>query len=111
MLGSCMLLALGCKQGQVQETAYVGNGRYEGPPPLCFQLRKEARFNQQSTSNLWAHFNNTCQFPVQCDLFTSVRDDPFHVALPGNGTRSLLVEANSPERSFDVDMECAWEEQ
>jgi hypothetical protein len=36
------LLVLGCRP-TVEPTAYVGDGTYEGEPPMCLQHREESR--------------------------------------------------------------------
>src|SRR5688572_1419440 len=102
------LVISACGKGAVQQTGYAGDGRYEGQPPMCFQIDKEARPSASTQHHLMALFNNTCRFAVSCDVTNSVNDNEQQVNVPANMNRNLLIAMNSDERSFDIDLFCSW---
>lgn len=102
------VLLAACGKSAVQETGYAGDGRYEGQPPMCFQIDTEVRPSPSTQYNLLALFNNTCRFAVQCDVTNTVNDNEQQVNVPANMNRNLLVALNSDERNFDIDVFCSW---
>lgn len=103
------LLALACHSSAVQPTAYVGDGTYEGQPPMCLQHREESRPGPYKRS-LLVHFNNTCDFALDCMVYSDVADTEQRVILIGNGRASLLVASGQDVSSFDVDLDCQWQD-
>ena len=104
-----LLLALlwpGCRPS-VEPTAYVGDGMYEGDPPMCFQHREESRPGPWKRS-LLVHFNNTCDFALDCLVYNDDADTEQRVVVLGNGRASLLVATGQDTTSFDVDLDCQW---
>jgi hypothetical protein len=101
------LLALGCRPA-VQPTAYVGDGLYEGDPPLCLQHDEESRPGNWKRS-LLVHFNNTCDFAFDCLVYNDVADNEQRVVILGNARASLLVATGQEDTSFDVELDCQWQ--
>ena len=99
---------LGCHSA-VQPTAYMGDGLYEGAPPMCFQLRKESRPTNQART-LLVHFNNTCDFALDCLVYNDVTEQEQRAVVIANGRATLLVAAGSDASSFDVELSCQWRE-
>jgi len=97
---------LGCHSA-VQPTAYMGDGLYEGAPPMCFQLRKESRPTNQART-LLVHFNNTCDFALDCLVYNDVTEQEQRAVVIANGRATLLVAAGSDASSFDVELSCQW---
>jgi hypothetical protein len=104
---SLALLALGCRPA-VEPTAYVGDGTYEGAPPMCLQHREESRPGPWKRS-LLVHFNNTCDFAFDCLVYNDAVDNEQRVVLVGNGRASLLVATGQDATSFDVELDCQWQ--
>lgn len=102
------LLVTACAKGAVQQTGYAGDGRYEGQPPMCFQIDKQVRPSASTQHHLMVLFNNRCRHAVACDVTNSVNDNEQQVNVPSNMNRNLLIALNSDERSFDVDVFCSW---
>ena len=98
----------GCAKDAVQQTGYVGDGRYEGQPPMCFQIDKESKPSASTQHHLMVLFNNTCGYAVECDVTNDVNDNEQQVNVPANMNRNLLIELNSDKRSFDIDVFCSW---
>lgn len=109
MVALVALVALGaCGNNAVQQTGYAGDGRYEGQPPMCFQIDKEARPSASTQYHLMVLFNNRCAYAVACDVTNSVNDNEQQVNVPANMNRNLLIAMNSDERRFDIDLFCSW---
>jgi hypothetical protein len=106
--GLCLLVLSGCRP-TVEPTAYVGDGTYEGSPPMCLQSRKESRPGPWQRS-LLVHFNNTCDFGMDCLVYNDVTEQEQRVVVMPNGRTALLVAAASDESSFDIDLHCTWHE-
>ena len=104
----CVGLALwaSCRPA-VEPTAYVGDGLYEGPPPLCFQHRNEARRGTYQSA-LMVHFNNTCDYPVDCLVYNVVTEQEQHVVVAANGRFHLVVAAGVDAQRFDIELDCQW---
>jgi hypothetical protein len=107
-LGLALTLSLGCRPS-VQPTAYVGDGVYEGEPPMCLQQRKESRPGPWQRS-LLVHFNNTCDYSFDCSVYNDVTEQDQRVVVFANNRATLLITASSDESSFDIDMDCTWKE-
>ena len=101
------LLVLGCRPA-VQPTAYVGDGTYEGSPPMCLQHDEESKPGPWKRSFL-VHFNNTCDFAFDCLVYNDVVDNEQRVVLLGNARASLLVATGQDDTSFDVELDCQWQ--
>ncbi|HEU5074667.1 MAG TPA: hypothetical protein VFU02_10845 [Polyangiaceae bacterium] len=97
-----------CGKDAVQQTGYAGDGRYEGQPPMCFQVDTQVRPSASTQYHLMALFNNTCRYAVTCDVTNSVNDNEQQVNVPANMNRNLLIALNSDERRFDIDLFCSW---
>ena len=108
LLLAAWLSTFGCAKSQVQQTGYAGNGRYEGQPPMCFQIQKETRPSASSQNHLLAHFNNTCRHAVACDVTNTENDQVQQVNVPAMQNRSLLIALSSEQRNFDIDVDCSW---
>jgi len=109
MIAFAIAIALGaCGKSAVQQTGYAGDGRYEGQPPMCFQMDKQVRPSASSQNHLMVLFNNRCRYDVECDVTNSVNDNEQHVNVPSTMNRNLLIALNSDERNFDVDVFCSW---
>ncbi len=104
-----VLSVAGCGKSAVQQTAYVGDGMYEGEPPMCLQHKKESRPSSASLRSLLVHFNNTCDFAVDCLVYNDVSEQEQRVVVLPNRRWSLLVAAGTEERSFDVELNCVWQ--
>jgi hypothetical protein len=100
--------ALGCHSA-LQPTAYMGDGLHEGDPPLCFQLRKESRATNRAR-NLMVHFNNTCDFALDCLVYNDVTEQEQRAVVVANGRSTLFVAAGVDASSFDVELSCQWHE-
>lgn len=98
-----------CSKPVMQDVAYVGDGTYEGEPPMCLQYRKESHAETKQRS-LWVHFNNTCSFPLSCLVYNDVSEQELQVVLLKYQPKSLLLLAGSDESSFDVELNCTWQE-
>jgi hypothetical protein len=107
-LGLGLLLALGCRPS-VEPTAYVGDGVHEGEPPMCLQKRKESRPGPWQRS-LLVHFNNTCDYSFDCNVYNDVTEQDQRVVVFANNRATLLITASADESSFDIDLHCAWKE-
>jgi hypothetical protein len=105
-LGLGLLSALGCRPS-VTPTAYVGDGVYEGSPPLCLQVRKESRPGPWQRT-LIVHFNNTCDFALDCNVYNDVTEQDQRALMFPDRRTSLLLTASSDESSFDIEMDCMW---
>ena len=99
---------LGCHSA-VQPTAYVGDGLHEGDPPLCFQHREESRPTNQGRT-LIVHFNNTCDFTLDCLVYNDVTEQEQQAVVIANARATLLVAAGSDASRFDVELNCQWRE-
>lgn len=102
------LLCAACRPS-VEPTAYVGDGTYEGEPPMCLQHREESRPGPWKRS-LLVHFNNTCDFAFDCMVYNEIADTEQRVVLIGNGRASLLVATGQDVTSFDVELDCQWQD-
>lgn len=71
---TALVLLGACGKDAVQQTRYAGDGRYEGQPPLCFQIDTQVRPSAISQYHLMALFNNTYRYAVLCDVTNSVND-------------------------------------
>jgi len=105
-IAALQLGALGCKSA-VQPTAYMGDGLYEGEPPLCFQLRKESRPTNQART-LIAHFNNTCDFALDCLVYNDVTEQEQRAIVIANGRATMIVATGTDASSFDLELSCQW---
>lgn len=105
--GAVALGALGCRPS-VEPTAYVGDGTYEGEPPMCLQYDEESRPGAYKRS-LIVHFNNTCDFAVDCMVYNDVVDNEQRVVVLGNGRAALLVATGQDAKSFGVELHCQWQ--
>jgi hypothetical protein len=108
--GSCCLCALllaGCKKA-TQEVAYVGDGTYEGEPPMCLQYRKESKPGVKARS-LWVHFNNTCSYAMDCMVYNDVSEEELRIVLLKHQPKSLLLFVGTEEKSFDIELHCTWQ--
>ena len=103
-----VLLGAGCRPN-VEPTAYVGDGTYEGDPPMCLQHREESRPGPWKRS-LLVHFNNTCDFAFDCMVYADASETEQRVVLLGNGRASLLVATGQDATSFDVELDCQWQD-
>lgn len=103
-----ILLWLGCRPA-IEPTAYVGDGTYEGEPPMCLQHREESRPGPWKRS-LLVHFTNTCDFAFDCMVYSEVSGTEQRVVLVGNGRASLLVATGQDATSFDVELDCQWQD-
>jgi hypothetical protein len=107
-LGALAWSALGCHSA-VQPTAYMGDGLHEGEPPLCFQHREESRPTNQART-LLVHFNNTCDFALDCLVYNDVTEQEQRAVVIANGRATLLVAAGTDASRFDVELSCQWHE-
>src|SRR5262245_54293387 len=103
-----LALALASCRPSVEPTAYVGDGTYEGDPPMCFQYDEESRPGPYKRL-LIVHFNNTCDFAVDCMVYNDVVDNEQRVVVLGNGRTALLVATGQDAKSFDVELHCQWQ--
>lgn len=106
--GALAWLVVACRP-TVEPTAYVGDGTYEGDPPMCLQHREESRPGPYKRL-LIVHFNNTCDFALDCLVYNDVVDNEQRVILLGNGRASLLVATGQDASRFDVDLDCQWQD-
>jgi len=98
----------GCGKSAVEQTGYAGDGRYEGQPPMCFQIDKQTRPSASTQYHHMVLFNNTCRYSVDCTVTNTLNDIEQHANVPANMNRNLLIAVNSEERSFDFDVDCSW---
>jgi hypothetical protein len=103
-----LLSVLGCRPS-VAPTAYVGDGVYEGSPPMCLQSRKESRPGPWQRS-LLVHFNNTCDYSFDCNVYNDVTEQDQRAIVLANRRATLLITASSDESSFDIELDCTWKE-
>jgi len=101
-------LAAGCgpkvqKVGSID----VGGGVKKGDPPMCFQLRSEAR-PTGSANNIWVHVNNTCRYSVDCMVWDSVTEQEHRMMAPEYQTRSFMVAAENEQRRVEIKPTCTW---
>jgi len=101
-------LAAGCGP-KVQDVGSidVGGGVKKGDPPMCFQLRSEAR-PTSSANNIWVHVNNTCSYAVDCMVWDSVTDQEHRMMAPEYQTRSFMIAPEVAQRSVDTKFDCTW---
>ena len=91
----------------VQPTAYMGDGVYAGSPPLCLQHREESRPSTYYRS-LLVHFNNTCDFVLDCIVTTDVTEQEQRVVVMPKQHSALLVATGVDISSFDTQLDCTW---
>jgi hypothetical protein len=91
----------------VQQTAYMGDGVYAGSPPLCLQQREESRPSTYYRS-LLVHFNNTCDFALDCIVTNDATEQEQHVVLMPKQHSALLVATGVDISSFDAQLDCTW---
>jgi hypothetical protein len=107
--GSALIGCVASCRPAVQPTAaYVGDGTYEGSPPLCLQHREESRPGPW-TRSLLVHFTNTCSFAIDCSVYNDVTEQEQRVIVFAKQKASLLVAAASEESRFDVELDCSWQ--
>jgi hypothetical protein len=99
---------MACSPEGQQCARYAGDGVHEGRPPICFQTRLETRPTPQSRFTLYAHFNNTCRYAVECEIRTDVDDRVRNISLPPFDTGTVLIAANTDKQHFDVGLHCFW---
>lgn len=85
----------------------VGGGVRQGDPPMCFQLRTEARPTTRA-NNIWVHVNNTCRFTVDCMVWDSVTDQEHRMMAPEYQTRSFMVAPETEQRRVEIKPTCTW---
>lgn len=91
----------------VQQTAYMGDGVYEGSPPLCLQHREESRPSTYYRS-LLVHFNNTCDFALDCIVTNDATEQEQRVVVMPKQHSALLVATGVDISSFDAQLACTW---
>lgn len=91
----------------VQPTAYMGDGVYQGSPPLCLQHREESRPSTYSRS-LLVHFNNTCDFALDCFVTNDATEQEQRVMVMPKQHSALLVATGVDVSSFDAQLDCTW---
>jgi hypothetical protein len=107
-LTGLVLCALGTACSRpVQKTAYMGDGVYAGSPPLCFQYREESRPGP-SYRSLLVHFNNTCDFALDCLVYNDVTEQEQRVIVMSKQHSSLLVATGMDVSRFDAELDCTW---
>ena|SRR6187399_3195381 len=107
-LTGLFLSALSASCGHpVQKTAYMGDGVYAGSPPLCFQYREESRPGP-SYRSLLVHFNNTCDFVLDCTVYNNVTEQEQRVVVMSKQHASLLVATGVDVSRFDAELDCTW---
>ena len=104
--GALLLGALSCKSS-VQPTAYVGDGVYEGEPPMCLQYKKASMPGPYQRS-LVVHFNNTCDYGFECYIYNDATETEQRMVIFGEQKASILVAAQSDATSFDIELDCQW---
>jgi hypothetical protein len=106
---AALYAAVGCSHAPLQKTSiYIGNGMQQGDPPICFQYRSEARPTPSSTNNIWVHLNNTCSYPIQCDVYDSVTEQEHPVSMPPFKQGSFVVAINAPTDRVSLKLTCTW---
>jgi 23S rRNA maturation mini-RNase III len=107
---SVLLGSWGCHHHQaVQPTAYVGDGVYEGSPPLCFQHREETRPGTFHRS-LQVQFTNTCDFALDCDVYNDVTETEQRIVVLAKQRSVMYVPAVADVTDFDVELNCSWKQ-
>jgi hypothetical protein len=91
----------------VQPTAYMGDGVYAGSPPLCLQHREESRPSTYHRS-LLVHFNNTCDFVLDCIVTNDATEQEQRVVVMPKQHSALLVATGVDINSFDAQIDCTW---
>ena len=91
----------------VQPTAYMGDGVYAGSPPLCLQHREDSRPSTYYRS-LLVHFNNTCDFALDCIVTNDATEQEQRVLMMPNQHSALLVASGVDIRSFAAQFDCTW---
>ena len=91
----------------VQPTAYMGDGVYAGSPPLCLQHREESRPSTYYRS-LLVHFNNTCDFVLDCIVTNDATEQEQRVVVMPKQHSALLVATGVDVSSFDAQLDCTW---
>ena len=91
----------------VQQTAYMGDGVYAGPAPLCLQHREESRPSTYYRS-LLVHFNNTCDFALDCIVTNDATEQEQRVVVMPKQHSALLVATGVDISSFDAQLDCTW---
>ena len=91
----------------VQQTAYMGDGVYQGSPPLCFQFREESRPSTYYRS-LLVHFNNTCSYALDCIVTNDATEQEQRVLVMPKQHSSLLVASGVDISRFDAQLDCTW---
>jgi hypothetical protein len=91
----------------VQPTAYMGDGVYQGSPPLCLQHREESRPSTYYRS-LLVHFNNTCDFALDCIVTNDATEQEQRVVVMPKQHSALLVATGVDISSFDAQLACTW---
>jgi hypothetical protein len=99
--------ALGACHHAVQPTAYMGDGVYAGSPPLCLQHREESRPSTYYRS-LLVHFNNTCDFVLDCIVTNDATEQEQRVVVMPKQHSALLVATGVDVSSFDAQLDCTW---
>jgi hypothetical protein len=103
------VVIVSCSQSPTNKVTYVGNGMEKGEPPMCYQHRGEVRAtSQMGTSTVWVHLNNTCKFPVDCNVFDDVTEQEHRLALPGYRGGSFLLGTTTNANSVDMKFDCTW---
>jgi len=102
-----LVLVLSCGRPAVQPTAYVGDGVYEGSPPMCLQTRKEVRPGPWQKA-LLVHFKNTCDYAIDCLVYNDVTEQEQRAIVFADRDAMLIVTAATDESSFDIELDCQW---
>jgi len=75
---------------------------------MCLQLREESR-PASSYRILLVHFNNTCDYPLDCNVYNDATEQEQRVVLIANQRFTLLVDGVSEVSRFDVELDCVWQ--
>lgn len=106
-VGAALALAGSSCTPALQPTTYLGDGEYGGSPPLCLQYREESR-PASRWRTLLVHFNNTCDYPLDCSVYNDATEQEQRVTLFANRHFTLLVDGASDVSRFDVELDCTW---
>jgi len=105
--GAALALAESSCTQSLQPTTYLGDGEYGGSPPICLQYREESR-PASRWRTLLVHFNNTCDYPLDCSVYNDATEQEQRVGLIANRRFTLVVEGVSEVTRFDVELDCIW---
>lgn len=105
--GAALALAASSCSSSLQSTTYLGDGEYGGSPPLCLQYREESRPTSRWRT-LFVHFNNTCDYPLDCTVYNDATEQEQRVMLMADRHFTLVVEGMSDVSRFDAELYCIW---